>query len=150
MNAEIEKLDRRRMRYLEWHLIGLGPFIILMITRHFFRLGGLNQQPIGYVVLGLLLLSLVVVAASTLGFAGLGSRIKQDPALKEALYNELVQSIETRSWKAAYLGAVATVVFFAAAWFFYPVCDLVTVALASIIVGAGAYQASFYFRYRSS
>jgi hypothetical protein len=150
MNTEIEKLDRRRMRYLEWHLIGLVPFIILTITRYFFRLGGLNGQPIGYAVLGLLLLSLVAVAASSLGFAGLGNRIKQDPVLKEALYNELVQSIEVRSWKAAYLGTIATTLLFAAAWFFYPVNDPVMVALTSIIVGAGAYHTYFYFEYRSS
>jgi len=150
MNTEIEKLDRRRMKYLEWHLIGMGPFIILTITRYFFRLRDLNAQPIGYAVLGLLLLSLAVVALSTLGFAGLRNKIKQDPVLKEALYNELVQSIEVRSWKAAYLGAVGTAVFFAAAWFFYPVSDPVLIALASIIVGAGAYQTYFYIKYRSS
>ena len=150
MNADIEKLDRQRMKTLEWHLVGLGSTVLLMLARHFFRDSDLNAQPIGYAVLGLLILSLVVNAATAFGIVSIGNRIKQDPALKEALYNELVSSLEASSWRAAYWGAVGIATLFAVAWFFYPVCDPVAIALTSIIGGAFAYQASFYFRYRGS
>jgi hypothetical protein len=150
MNAEIEKLDRQRMKTLQWHLVGLGSTVLLMLARHFFRNDDLNAQPIGYAVLGLLILSLVVNAATAIGIVSIGNRIKQDPALKEALYNELVHSLEASSWRAAYWGAVGMAALFAVAWFFYPVCDPVAIALTSILGGALAYQASFYFRYRAS
>ena len=150
MNSDIETLDKRRMRYLEWYLIAFVPFIILSLTRFFFRLGGLNSQPIGRVVLIGLILSLLLLAASTIGSAHLARRIKNEPSLKEALHNELVRSLEVQSWKAAYVGAVGTTIFFAVAWFFYPISDPVMVALTSLIVGASAYQATFYFKYRSS
>ena len=56
MNSEIERLDRRRMRYLEWYLMGCIVFIILSVTRYFFRLGDLNASPVGKAVLyGLIL-----------------------------------------------------------------------------------------------
>jgi hypothetical protein len=150
MNMEIEKLDRQRMIILQWHLVGLGSTVLLMLARHFFRSSDLNAQPIGYAVLGLLILSLVVNAASAIGIVSIGNRIRQDPALNEALYNELVHSLEASSWRAAYWGAVGTATLFAVTWFFYPVCDPVAIALTSILGGALAYQASFYFRYKAS
>jgi hypothetical protein len=150
MNFEIEMLDKRRMRYLEWYLIGLVPFTILSVTRFFFRLGELNSQPIGRAVFIGLILSLLLMAISSIGSVILWRAIKNEPSLKDALHNELVQSLEAQSWKAAYFGAVGTTIFFAAVWFFYPISDPVLVALTSIIAGAGAYQATFYFKYRSS
>ena len=150
MNRDIETLDKLRMRFLQWYLIGLVPFLVLSITRFFFRRDGLNSQPIGTAVLIGLLLSLLILAISTIGSAILGRTIKNDPSLADALNNELVRALETQSWKAAFLGVVATIVFFALVWFLYPVSDPVLVALTSIITGAGAYRANFYFRYRSS
>jgi len=150
MVSDIENLDKKRMRYLALYLVGFVFFLILSITRFFFRLRGLNSQPVGTAVLIGLLLSLLLLVISTIGTLSLGRKIKSDPLLKEALYNELVQSLEVQSWRAAFLGAAATTVFFAVAWFFYPVCDLVMVALTSIIAGLGAYQATFYFKYRSA
>lgn len=148
MNSEIERLDRRRMRYLEWYLMGCLVFIILSVTRYFFRLGDLNALPVGKAVLYGLILSLLVLAASALASARLGRKINQDPALKEALNNELVQALDVQSWKAAFFGAVGTTLFFALSWFFYPVCDPVMTALTAIIVGFGSYQGTFYFKYR--
>ncbi|MBU0595335.1 hypothetical protein KJ567_01450 [Candidatus Bipolaricaulota bacterium] len=44
----------------------------------------------------------------------------------------------------------AGVLFFAIVSSFYPVCDPVAIALTTIIVGAGAQRATFYFKYRSA
>jgi hypothetical protein len=150
MDSEIEMFDKKRMRYLEWYLIGFVIFLFLSLARFFFRLGGLNSQPIGFAVLLGLILSLVVLAFSTFKTATLARKIKQDPILEEALNNEMVQSLETQAWKAAYIGAIATTIFFALVGFLYPICDLVLVALTSIIAGAAANRATFYFKYRSS
>ena len=150
MDSDIERLDKKRMSFLALYLVGSVIFIILSVTRYFFRLRGLNTQPIGIAVLIGLLLSLLVLGISTIGSLLLGRKIKRDPLLKEALYNEMVRSLEVQSWRAAYFGAAATTVFFAVTWFFYPVCDPVMVSLTSIIAGLGAYQATFYFKYRSA
>ena len=150
MKSNIEAADKRRVRFLKCYLIGLVPFLVLSLTRFFFRQGGLNARPIGVAVLIGMLLSLLVLAISTIGSAMLGRTIKDDPSLKEALNDELVTALEAQSWKAAFLGAVASTVFFALVWFVYPVSDPVLIALTSVITGAGAYRANFYFRYTSS
>ncbi|NIS79297.1 MAG: hypothetical protein GTO14_03545 [Anaerolineales bacterium] len=123
MTDDIEALDRRRMRYLEWFLIGFVPFLILSMARFFFRQSGLNQEPIGIAVLIMLIASVVVIALSTFGSVAMARRIKDSPSIREALNNELIQAIEMGSWKAAYIGAIAASAFFGLASFFYPICD---------------------------
>jgi len=149
-SSEIEILDAKRMRHLELYILGVVFFIALSITRYFFRLGGLNTQPIGLAVLIGLILCLGLISLSTLQTALFWNRVKHDSSLMNALNNELIQTLQLKSWKAAYLGAVGTTIFFAIVSFSYPVNDPVLVALTSIIAGAGAYQATFYFLYRSS
>lgn len=138
------------MTYLAWYLVGCAMFVILSLVRYFLRVGGLNSQPIGTVVLVGLILSLLLLAANALRSTRLNRKIMKDPVLKEALLNELIQAIELQSWRAAYLGAIGATLFFALSWFFYPVCDPVMIALTSIVAGLGAYQGTFYFLYRSA
>lgn len=150
MFSDVEHLDRRRMKLLEWYLVSFAVFLLLMLVRFFFRAEGLNSQPIGIAVLAGLIVTVLVQAGTALGQALLARRIRSDPGLDAALNNELIQSLETQSWRAAYFGAAATTVFFAIVSFFYPVCDPVLIALTAIITGFGAYQGTFYFKYRSS
>jgi hypothetical protein len=150
MNTDIEYLDQQRMNYLKWYLVAATIFMLLLLTRHFFRLGGLNSQPIGIAVLIGLVLTLISQAIFLVRSALLARDIRQDPRLEAALNNELVKSIETQSWVAAYLGTAGMTLFFAVTWSFYPICDPVTICLTAIAAGAIANRAYFYFRYRIS
>lgn len=150
MNTDIETLDQERMKYLKWYLIGFTIFMVLILTRHFFRLDGLNSQPIGYAVLTGLILGLLLQAVCMIKSALLERDIHHDPRLEAALNNELVKSLMTQSWIAAYIGAAGTTLFFAVTWSFYPICDPVTISLTAIAAGAGASRGYFYFRYKMS
>ncbi len=150
MMSQIELLDKRRMRLLEWYLVSCAFFLLLMVARFFFRAGGLNSQPIGMAVLAGLIVTLLLLAGSAFGQALLARRIRSDPSLEAALNNELIQSLELQSWRAAYFGAAGATLFFAIVSFFYPIYDPVMIALTAIIAGFGAYQATFYFKYRAS
>ena len=149
MNTDIEYLDQQRMKFLKWYLVGFGIFMILMLTRHFFRLSGLNSQPIGNVVLTGLFLTLLLQVICVIQSALLERNIHQVPHLEAALNNELVKSLTTQSWVAAYVGTSAMTLFFAITWSLYPICDPVTISLTSIIAGAGASRAYFYFKYKT-
>ena len=146
MGKDIEILDQRRMTYLKWYLIAFAFFMVLMFTRHFFRLSGLNAQPVGAVVLIGLILTLLIQVICVTCSAMLERDIHRDPRLEAALHNEWVKTLITQSWMAAYIGASATTLFFAISQAFYPLCDPVTISLSAIIVGAGASRAYFYFR----
>jgi hypothetical protein len=150
MNADVELLDRKRMTYLKWYLIGFAVFMVLMLTRHFFRRDGLNSQPVGKAVLVGLFLTLLLQVVCLVGSALLERDIHRDPRLEAALNNELVKSLMTQSWVAAYIGCAGMTLFFAITSSFYPICDPVSISLSSIIAGAGASRAYFYFRYKMS
>ena len=137
------------MKYLKWYLIGFAIFMLLMLTRHFFRLDGLNSQPIGIAVLIGLLATLLLQVICLIKSALLEKDIHQDPRLEAALNNELVKSLMTQSWIAAYIGSAEMTLFFAITWAFYPICDPVTISLTAIAAGAGASRAHFYFRYKT-
>ena len=149
MDSDVERIDRKRTALLKWYLVGFAIFMVLMLTRHFFRRSGLNEQPTGIVVLVGLLIALLLQAVCLALSALLERDIGQDPRLRAALNNELVKSLFTQSWVAAYLGSAGMTLFFAIAWAFYPICDPVTICLSSIAAGAGASRAYFYFRYKA-
>lgn len=148
MNTNIEVLDQQRMKFLKWYLVGFTICLALMLTRHFFRQSGLNSQPIGYIVLAGMILTLLLQVVCIVRSALLERDIQQDPNLEAALNNELVKSLTTQSWVAAYIGTSAMTLFFAITWSFYKVCDPVSISLTSIIAGAGASRAYFYIRYK--
>lgn len=148
MNADIEFLDRQRMRFLKYYVIAFFTFMLLMITRYFFRSSGLNSQPIGTLVLIGWIITLLVQVFCVIKLALIERDIHRDPRLDEALNNELVKSLNTQSWTAAYLGSVGMTLFYAITWSFYPICDPVTISFSAIIAGAGAHRAYFYFRYK--
>jgi len=148
MNKDIEYLDQQRMKFLKWYLVSFTIFMLLMLTRHFFRLGGFNAQPIGIAVLIGLIATLILQVIFIVRSALLERDIRQDPRLEAALNNELVKSLETQSWIAAYIGSAGMTLFFAITWSFYPICDPVTICLSAIAAGAGANRAHFYFRYK--
>jgi hypothetical protein len=150
MNTDIEFLDQQRMKLLKWYLISFAVFMLLVLTRHFFRLSGLNSQPVGIAVLIGLIITLILQVIYLTRSSLLERNIRQKPHLEEALNNELVKSLESQSWIAAYIGASGMTVFFAITWSFYPLCDPVMISLSTIAAGAGASRAYFYFRYRKS
>ena len=149
MNSDIEILDRKRMTFLKWYLIGFAVSLILMLTRHFFRMDGLNPQPLGIAVLVGLVATLLLQAICVIKSALLERDINHNPHLEAALNNELVKALTTESWIAAYIGSSAMTLFFAITQSFYPICDPVTISLTAIIAGAGAHRAYFYFRYKA-
>ena len=147
MNSDIEILDRKRMTLLKWYLIGFAISFFLLLTRHFFRMDDLNSQPIGVAVLIGLVLTLLLQVYCVIQSAFLARDINRDPRLEAALNNELVKSLNTESWIAAYIGSSLTTLFFAVIQSVYPICDPVSISLTAIIAGAGAHHAYFYFRY---
>jgi hypothetical protein len=77
----------------------------------------------------------------------LKGRAKSDPQLKEALIdNELSKLYVLESWKAGFIGAVATPFAFLLISSVHPINDLLLVALSTCAIGSGAFLTSFYLK----
>ena len=107
----------------------------------------MNSRPTGIVVLtvtvilGLTALFFVVKLYLLLG------RAKSNPQLKEALINnELSKLYVLQSWKAAFIGAVATPFAFLLVSSVHPINDPLLVALSTCAVGSGVFLISFYLK----
>jgi hypothetical protein len=150
MDNMIEVFDEQRMNILKWYVISFALFMALILTRHFFRRDGLNEQPIGTAVLIGLLITLGVIIICVIRLALVEREIRKDPKVEAALHNELVKAIDTQAWIAAFLATCLMTLFWAVTSSFYPICDAVSISLSSICAGAGANRAYFYFRYKAS
>jgi len=149
MDTRIEQIDRERLRYLGWYVVSFSVFIVLSLVRFFFRTSGLNQEPIGIAVLVGMCVALVGVFACVFMQANVAWKIRKDEKTKAAFNNEVLRLLDAKAWRAAFVASSATVLFFAIASSFYPVCDTVMIALTTIAAGAGAQRAAYYFMYRS-
>jgi len=149
MDTEIERMDRERLRYLGWYVSCFSVFVVLSLVRFFFRTSGLNHEPIGVAVL----VGMVVTAVGVFGCVAMQFRaawkIRGNEEVKAAFDNEVLRLLDAKAWRAAYIASAVTVLFFAIASSFYSVCDPVMIALTTIVAGAGAQRAAYYFMYRS-
>ena len=151
MTNLIEETERQQHKYWKGFLIVWFLAMVLLIVRHLFgsvfKEYELNSRPIGIVVL----IATVILLLTTLLFVVklylLKGRAKSDPQLKEALIdNELSKLYVLESWKAAFIGAVATPFAFLLISSFHPINDPLLVALSTCAIGSGAFLTSFYLK----
>lgn len=147
----IEETDRQQRRLWTRFLLAFFLAVALLIVRHLFGTvfeeHGLNSRPIGTVVLVASVALVVAMAVLVAKLALVSLRANADPRLKEALIdNELVKWHLAQSWKAGFIGAIATPFAFLLLSSLHPIDDLLLVALTTVAIGAGAFLTSFYLR----
>jgi dolichol kinase len=96
-----------------------------------------------------LLLCILVQAYFAIPLNLLKNKIKSDPKLYSALYNELVRLHELKAWRVAFFSAIGFLVFVAILSFFMPVRDIIFVAITAFLAGSGGYHLAFYYLDRS-
>jgi hypothetical protein len=151
MTNIIEEADRQQRKLWTRFLLAFFLAIALLIVRHLFGTvfeeHELNSRPIGIVVLVASLALVVAMAVLVVKLALVSLRANADPRLREALIdNELVKWHLAQSWKAGFIGALATPFAFLLLSSLHPIDDLLLVALTTVAIGAGAFLTSFYLR----
>ena len=147
----IEEIDQRQHRFLRLILVTFVMLLTLLTVRYVFGTVlseyRLNARPVGFAVLATSIALLAVMCVAVLQLGLTAARASRDPRLKEALIdNELTKFNLARSWKAAFLGAVATPFLFLLLSSFHEVDDPLLVALSTANIGCGAFLISFYLK----
>jgi Na+-driven multidrug efflux pump len=145
MSNQIEIFDQKRRKYLRGFLFGLVIFFLTWILRFILRAYEIGSTPVHMAILGLLILCILVQAYFAINLTITVSKIKKDPQLYSALYNELVRLHELKAWRVAFFSALGSVILIAVLSFFMPVRDIVFIALTAILAGSGGYHSAFYY-----
>lgn len=145
MMNQIEIIDQKRRKYLRGYLIGFAIFIFAWLLRFFIKANVIRSIPL-YVAVFVVLLTMVLVQAYFAIFLNILKRkIKNDPKLYSALYNELVRLHELKAWRAAFFSAIGFLILIAILSFLIPVRDIVFVVLTAILAGFFGYHCAFYY-----
>lgn len=145
MANQIEIFDRKRRHYLKGFLAGLAVFFLAWLLRFIFKANNVGPTPVHVTVFVILLLSLLVQAYFAVNLHITVTKIKKDPKLYSALYNELVRLHELKAWRAAFFSSIAALLLIVILSFFMPVRDIVFIAITAILAGSGGYHFAFYY-----
>jgi len=146
MENIIETYDLMRRKFLRGYLISFTAFLAPWIAR--FILREIELLPDGWnrILLFVLAASIPFQAYFAIGLNKLKSKIKKDPGLQEALFNELVRLHETQAWRYAFIAMTACLsAAFIVNLFVTPIKDLTAVIITAILAGSGGYHLSFHF-----
>ncbi len=144
MSNQIEMYDRKRKNYRGGHILGFIVFFIAWIVRTLIKTLELKLGALYTGSMIVLLLAIAVMAYFAARLVIVERKIRKDPVLKEALYNELVRLNELKAWR---IGFFSLIVFILLAS--YPIIagllkDPMLLVVTALLVGFGSYNIAVY------
>jgi predicted membrane channel-forming protein YqfA (hemolysin III family) len=144
MNNPIERLDRKRRVVLRTYLFGAAIFFASWIIRFTLREIGALTGWLDWAIAIPFGIGLIILIYSFLELNQIRRKMAADPALKEALNDELVRLNNLTAFKYGFFAMLSGLVFFAVFNFLSPIKDFNGVLLTLFLVGAWGYLLAFY------
>ena len=144
MTNKIEMFDRIRKKYRGGHILSFAVFFILWIVRTLIKMLNLKGEPLYTVVMIVVLISIVVMAYFTVRLVIVERKIRKDPVLKEALYNEMVQLNELKAWRAGFFSLILFILLAAYLIVADILKDPMILVVTALLVGFGSYNITVY------
>jgi hypothetical protein len=144
---EIEVLVGKRRLYQKGFIIGFLLFIIASFSELILRSTGTDIDRIRVFSLPVFVVAIAFMAFASIMGGLLQNKIKADEHLKEALFDELTKLNEMKSWKAAFITTLVTLMSFG---LISTQCSMDTmyVALTTIVIGSGSFHIAFLYNDR--
>ncbi|NIO21263.1 MAG: hypothetical protein GTN53_33440 [Candidatus Aminicenantes bacterium] len=144
MTNQIEMFDRKRKKYRGGGVLGFIVFFIAWIARTLIRMLELELGTLYKGIMIVTLLAIAVMAYFSVRLLIVDRKIRKDPVLKEALYNELVLLNELKAWRIAFFSVIAFMLLTA----YFIVADLLkdpmVLVVTAFLVGFGSYNITVY------
>lgn len=145
VTTQIEIFDRKRMRYRGGGLLASVIFFLAWIGYVILRLSCQSLDILRTILMVVLIASVIGQAYFALRSNLLEKQIRKDPALQEALNNELVQLNELKAWRISFFSLIGFIVLAAVISIFLPIADLMLIFLTALLVGFGSHNIAIYF-----
>jgi hypothetical protein len=144
MTNQIEMYDRKRKKYRGGHIIGFIVFFIAWIVRTLIKMLELKLGTLYTGSMIVLLLAIAVMAYFAARLVIVERKIRKDPIIKEALYNELVRLNELKAWRIGFFSLIVFIILAA----YLIVADLLKdpmlLVVTALLVGFGSYNITVY------
>jgi hypothetical protein len=144
MTDQIETFDKKRKKYRGGHILGLIVFFIAWIARTLIRMLELKLGTLYTSIMIVLLLAIAVMAYFAARLIIVERKIRKDPILKEALYNELVRLNELKAWRTGFFSLIVFVLLAAYVIVAGLLKDPMLLVVTALLVGFGSYNITVY------
>ena len=144
MTNQIEMYDRKRKKYRGGHILGFIVFFIAWIVRTLIKMLELKLGTLYSGSMIVLLLAIAVMAYFTVRFLIVERKIRKDPILKEALYNELVRLNELKAWRIGFFSLIVFIILAAYLIVAELLKDPMLLVVTALLVGFGSYNITVY------
>jgi len=144
MTNQIEMFDKKRKKYRGGHILGFLVFFIAWIVRTLIKTLELKLGTLYTGSMIVLLLAIVVMVYFSARLVIVERKIRRDPLLKEALYNELVRLNDLKAWRIGFFSLIVFIILSA----YLIVADLLKdpmlLTVTALLVGFGSYNITVY------
>lgn len=144
MTNQIEMFDRMRKKYRGGGILGFIVFFIAFIVRTLIKMLELKLGTLYTGSMIITLLAIVVMAYFTARLLIVERKIRKDPILKEALYNEMVRLNELKAWKIGFFSLIVFIILAAYLILADLLKDPMLLVAAALLVGFGSYNITVY------
>ncbi len=144
MTNQIEMYDRKRKKYRGGHILGFIVFFIAFMVRTLIKMLELKLGTLYTGSMIVLLLAIVVMAYFAARFLIVERKIRKDPILKEALYNELVRLNELKAWRIGFYSLIIFIILAAYLIVAELLKDPMILVVTALLVGFGSYNITVY------
>jgi len=144
MNNQIELFDRKRKKYRGGNILGFIVFFIAWIVRTVIKMFELKLPTIYTGSMIVLWIAIAVMAYFVVRLIIVEKKIRKNPILKEALYNELVRLNELKAIRIGFFSLIVFIILSA----YLIVADLLKdpmlLAGTALLVGFGSNSIAVY------
>lgn len=148
MMTKLETVDRKRKTYRAGYVIGFIVFFIAWIARSILKLFDLEMDLLESILLVVLILSVLIQAYFVLRDHLLKIQLRENPSLKDALNDELVQLNELKAWRVAFFSMVGYIILVAVLSLFIVITDPMLIFITALVIGFGAYNTAAFLMNR--
>ena len=145
MTNRFEQLNQKRNLCRRAYLLALAAFLISWIARLVLRFSGREDGMPGDALLIIMFVCLAIQSFFVVKEVRLKTVMKQDPALREMMNDELVRLNELKAWRTAFLALVGYIVLVIVLQLFFDIPDMGRVLVTGLLVGLGAYSTAAYW-----
>ncbi len=144
MTNQIEIYDRKRKKYRGGSILGFIVFFIAWLVRTLIKMLELKLGTLYAGSMIVLLLAIAVMAYFVTRFLIVERKIRKDPILKEALYNELVQLNELKAWRIGFFSLIVFIILAAYLIVAELLKDPMILVVTALLIGFGSYNITVY------